>query len=246
MGVPAIANVVNNDTFIVVGREDPSAAGQGLVDFVNLVNDTGTPRLNLRGSIGGFAGVPTGVAIGDVNDDAKVDLAVSTLQYPSGGTSGASTGTFTGRTYLFTRKGFVFDVQFNDPAVIDQRTIAGASGMNRTWDPEYRVSGPFNINNDGRPDFGLSVVQDFNTGAGRAAKREASFVQLLQNADGSFTPSTVASMVTTGNRADVPYDRVVTFLPNDVRGVGRPDLVFIQQSSFNATPLFRALYNVKA
>lgn len=245
MGTAIIAPVVHNSPFIVVGREDPSNPGQGLVEFL-VANTAPLPGLDLRGSISGIQGTPTASAYGDFNSDGKGDLLVSTLQYPSGGQAGIDSGTFTARTYEFVRRGFDFDVQFETPAVIDQRSLAGQGGMARTWAPEYKVTGPWNINNDDRPDFGVSIVQDFNSGANRSARREASWVQFLQNSDGTFASSTVASRVVTGVRADVPFDRVVTFLPNDVRRTGRPDLVFIDQTSFSDVPRFRALYNIKA
>lgn len=259
---PVISNLTGGPfTNIIIGGENPSAPGAGWVQVYDYTHpflfpiiplgDAQTaglppPLLNPVGDALSFAGVVSSVAATDMTGDSKLDLVVSTLVAPIVPTPfTAETGAYQAKTVLLPRTGLATEYTFGDAATVDTRTLAApALDERRALVPEYRIATVADINSDGLPDVGLSVVQEFYGGV-NGPRRVARFVQAIHSdVIGIFGTLIVAQLTARGGANDLAFDRPHIFLAADVRRVGRPDLIIAMPNNSSGFTPVSIRYNV--
>lgn len=258
---PVIANLTGGPfTNIIIGGENPSAPGEGWVQVYDYTHpflfpiiplgDAQTaglppPLLNPVGDALTFSGVVSSVATADMTGDSKIDLVVSTLVAPIVPMPFTSeTGAYQAKTVLVPRTGLATEYTFGEPATVDTRTLAApAIGERRALVPEYRIVSVADINSDGLPDVGLSVVQEFYGVNG--PRRVARYVQAIHSdVVGVFGSLIVAQLTARGGPNDLAFDRPHIFLAADVRRVGRPDLIIAMPNNSSGFTPVSIRYNV--
>ncbi|MBY0263508.1 MAG: VCBS repeat-containing protein, partial [Phycisphaerales bacterium] len=254
LGRPAIADVVGTGTgnIVVVGRSG-SDANSGFVQvyaFAEVSLAVSAPPLLFvdRGERIALVGEATSAGVADFDRDGQGDLVVTTLlsstsQPPPG------VGGITASTLRLLRSGGDATPRFAAPTVIDSRVLTGPGGGGFTQNPEYRIATTADLNADGTPDVGLSIVSESIPPTARGATRQSDFVQLLYQPAPDLGPEYAASFVTRQLIEGLPtgqaYTRPQMFLAAGLRGIGRPDLIYAEQASGSGTTRLRILYNVR-
>lgn len=254
---PLVGGALNK---VLVGAQDPDDAANGLVHVLTYVPDA-APAPGLEGEAPGtlvgllaesrdplkVQGVPTSIGVAEMNGDQGLDLVVSTLTYPTEPAQDpVGQGDFTARTFVLARTGDAPDAIYGPAQTVHARVLPGEGAMVRAMAPEYRIATLSDMNGDGLADVGLSIVQEF--AGGRGGIREARFVQVLRSEVdiSGFISSTVAVVLADNLPPSSPFGRPQIFAAADMRGVGRPDLIFADRPGPLGAVKMKVLYNVNA
>lgn len=198
-------------------------------------------------------GVPTSVAIGDLNDDRLPDIAVSTTSQGADGVRGVVTGTVF--SVLQTPNKALTDViTLAEPVALYTREFAALIGFRpqRPLVPEVRILGITDLNTDGKIDLALSTTDEINYPRAKF-ERTTEFV-LLPGVSDRFAdpavlnlPLTLKRVVTTGSPlTDAAPDRLPVFALADTTLDGRADLIVWNRVSFTGPSRLQVFRNTVA